>query len=168
MSKYLLDSNIFIQSKNLHYRFSFCGNFWILLQDMHATGMVFTVKVVKQELLKTKDELSDWIRSLPKEMFLDHWNAFDEWITVTEYPRICGHPYFDYALEEFANEYEADAWLIAYAKKYGYTIVTNEVRNPDMKRKVPLYDIAEAFSVPCITLFDFLEKYTDNFTLKEA
>ncbi|MFD2724514.1 DUF4411 family protein [Ignatzschineria indica] len=40
-------------------------------------------------------------------------------------------------------------------KKYGYTIVTNEVRNPDMKRKVPLYDIAEAFSVPCITLFDF-------------
>ncbi|MFD2724515.1 DUF4411 family protein [Ignatzschineria indica] len=54
MSKYLLDSNIFIQSKNLHYRFSFCGNFWILLQDMHATGMVFTVKVVKQELLKPK------------------------------------------------------------------------------------------------------------------
>ncbi len=165
MSKYLLDSNIFIQSKNLHYRFSFCGNFWNLLREMHAKEMVFTISAVKDELLKINDELSDWVKESPQEMFLDNWEALDIWVGVTEYPRTCGHPYFDYALEEFADEKEADAWLIAYANKFGYTIVTNEVKNPSMKKKVPLYDIAQAFNVPCITLFDFLERHSENFCL---
>ena len=165
MSKYLLDSNIFIQSKNLHYRFSFCGNFWTLLLDMHDKDMVFTINAVKEELLKINDELSDWVKASPQSMCLDQWDAIDDWAEVTEYPRTCGHPYQDYALEEFSNVAEADAWLIAYAKKYGYTIVTNEVRNPDMRKKVPLYDIAEVFNVPCITLFDFLEKHSENFCM---
>lgn len=31
MTRYLLDTNIFIQAKNLHYGFDFCPAFWELL-----------------------------------------------------------------------------------------------------------------------------------------
>src|SRR5699024_4532113 len=132
MSKYLLDSNIFIQSKNLHYRFSYCGNFWKLLLEMHAKKMVFTINAVKDELLKINDELSDWVKESPKEMFLDNWEALDTGAGVTEYPRTCGHPYSDYALAEFAEETESAAWSTAYRNKCDNTNHHNEFTEPSM------------------------------------
>ena len=33
MTRYLLDANVFIQAKNLHYGFDFCPAFWDWLVD---------------------------------------------------------------------------------------------------------------------------------------
>ena len=38
---YLLDANIFIQAKNLHYGFDFCPAFWEWLVAANAEGRVF-------------------------------------------------------------------------------------------------------------------------------
>lgn len=35
---YLLDSNIFIQAKNLHYGFDFCPAFWGWILQQNASG----------------------------------------------------------------------------------------------------------------------------------
>ena len=40
MTRYLLDTNIFIQAKNLHYGFDFCPAFWEWLTDRNAGGRV--------------------------------------------------------------------------------------------------------------------------------
>ena len=47
---YLLDSNVFIQAKNLHYGFDFCPAFWDWLDDSHARGTVFSIDKVRDEL----------------------------------------------------------------------------------------------------------------------
>jgi hypothetical protein len=40
MSRYLLDANVFIQAKNLHYGFDFCPAFWAwLLQCLRRSAM---------------------------------------------------------------------------------------------------------------------------------
>ncbi len=36
MTRYLLDSNVFIQAKNLHYRFEFCQAFCKVLPNVQT------------------------------------------------------------------------------------------------------------------------------------
>ena len=43
---YLLDANVFIQAKNLHYGLDFCPAFWQWLIDGHADGRVFSIDKV--------------------------------------------------------------------------------------------------------------------------
>jgi hypothetical protein len=58
---YLLDANVFIAAKNLHYGFDFCPAFWDWLIEKRDAGIVFTVEKVRDEVLAVADELSDWI-----------------------------------------------------------------------------------------------------------
>lgn len=39
---YLLDANVFIQAKNLHYGLDFCPAFWDWLIDNNREGRVFS------------------------------------------------------------------------------------------------------------------------------
>ena len=41
---YLLDTNVFIQAKNLHYGFGFCPAFWDWLIANNATQHVFSIE----------------------------------------------------------------------------------------------------------------------------
>ncbi len=43
---YLLDANVFIQAKNLHYGFDFCPAFWDWLDDANNRGVVFSIELV--------------------------------------------------------------------------------------------------------------------------
>ena len=57
---YLLDANVFIQAKNLHYGFDFCPAFWDWLVTRNAAGRVLSIEKVGDELAAVADELSDW------------------------------------------------------------------------------------------------------------
>ena len=54
---YLLDANVFIQAKNLHYSFDFCPAFWEWIDTEHAKGKVFSIEKVRDELIGGDDEL---------------------------------------------------------------------------------------------------------------
>ena len=55
---YLLDSNIFIQAKNLHYGFDFCPAFWDWLVQGKEQGSVLSIERVGTELISGDDELA--------------------------------------------------------------------------------------------------------------
>ena len=57
---YLLDANVFIQAKNLHYGLDFCPAFWDWLIAGNSNGNVFSIEKVADELAAGGDELSDW------------------------------------------------------------------------------------------------------------
>ena len=42
--KYLLDSNVFIQAKNLHYGLDFCPAFWDWLIEQNNEKKVFSIE----------------------------------------------------------------------------------------------------------------------------
>ena len=50
MTRYLLDANVFIRAKNLHYGFDFCPAFWDWLVDRNRAGTVASVERVADEL----------------------------------------------------------------------------------------------------------------------
>ena len=41
---YLLDANVFMQAKNLHYGFDFCPAFWDWLIEANAAGKVLSIE----------------------------------------------------------------------------------------------------------------------------
>lgn len=68
---YLLDANVFIQAKNLHYAFDFCPGFWDWLDDAHAAGNVFSIEKVGDEIAAGADELASWAQRRPTSFFLE-------------------------------------------------------------------------------------------------
>lgn len=57
MTGYLLDANIFIQAKNLHYGFDFCPAFWDWLVVQNEAGKVASIEKVGDELRAGNDVL---------------------------------------------------------------------------------------------------------------
>jgi hypothetical protein len=57
---YLLDANVFIQAKNLYYGFDFCPAFWEWLIKNNASGKIFSIEKVGDEIDAGTDELSTW------------------------------------------------------------------------------------------------------------
>lgn len=68
--KYLLDANIFITAKNLHYGMDFVPAFWDWLDRSHAQVTVRSTTRVQQELAAGNDELADWTE--PRGSFFYH------------------------------------------------------------------------------------------------
>lgn len=57
---YLLDADVFIRAKNLHYGLDFCPAFWEWLIDRNAAGIVFSIEKVGDEVQAIEDDLSEW------------------------------------------------------------------------------------------------------------
>jgi len=57
---YLLDANVFIQAKRLHYGMDFCPSFWDWLREQNEAGRVFSIEKVADELTAGDDQLSRW------------------------------------------------------------------------------------------------------------
>ena len=70
MSFYLLDSNVFIQAKDLHYGFDFCPAFWDWLVEQNRTGKVASVEKIEEELKAGNDELAEWAAKRGEGFFL--------------------------------------------------------------------------------------------------
>jgi len=67
---YLLDANVFIQAKRLHYGMDFCPAFWDWLITENAAKEVFSIEKVGDELLAGGDELGDWAGDRGSDFFL--------------------------------------------------------------------------------------------------
>ena len=113
---YLLDANVFIQAKNLHYGLDFCPGFWDWLVDRNATGVVFSIEKVGDELEAGTDELADWAEKRGAGFFLKpDLPVIPELGRVSEWARGSG---FDQgAVSTFLDV--ADSYLIAHASAHG-------------------------------------------------
>lgn len=61
---YLLDTNVFIQAKNLHYGLDFCPAFWQWLINQNDAGLVYTIDKVAKEITDGHpDDLYAWMKS---------------------------------------------------------------------------------------------------------
>ena len=67
---YLLDTNIFIQAKNLHYGMDFCPAFWDWLIKSHSQKKLFSIEKVCDELKAIEDSLSEWAKGRGTKFFL--------------------------------------------------------------------------------------------------
>ena len=67
---YLLDADVFIQAKNLHYGLDFCPAFWDWLIASNVANRVFSIEKVGDEIAAGDDELSVWAEARGEAFFL--------------------------------------------------------------------------------------------------
>ena len=161
MTKFLLDANVFIQAKNLHYGFDFCPAFWDWLVVQNATGTVASIEKINDELMGGGDELSDWAGSQGKAFFLPPDDQVlpalaqvSAWATSQNYEPA--------AIATFLQV--ADYWLVAHALAHGYVVVTHEVPS-DSVRKIKIPNACIGLGLTCVNPYEMLRRCRARFVL---
>lgn len=164
MTRYLLDTNIFIQAKNLHYGFDFCPAFWDWIVREHAAGKVLSIEHVSDELQAGQDDLSTWSSQLDAGFFVSPDAAtlaaaarVSAWVTQQNYEPA--------AINTFLQV--ADYWLVATALAGGHTVVTHEVPSPSIK-KIKIPNACVGAGVPFMTPYQMLRREQAKFVLGPA
>jgi len=158
---YLLDANVFIQAKNLHYGLDFCPAFWDWLIANNATGRVFSIEMVADEIAAGGDELSTWAARRGSDFFLTPDAAILSALgTVSNWAT--GHGYEAAAVNTFLQV--ADYYLVGHALAHGHTVVTHEVASSSTKRiKIP--NACIGLGVKFMTPYQMLRRERARFVL---
>ena len=161
MTRYVLDTNIFIQAKNLHYGFDFCPAFWDWLIEQNVGGRVASIDKVGDELQAGGDELSDWAKARGSAFFLPPddpvipaLTRVSAWTTAQTYEPA--------AIATFLQV--ADYWLVAHALAHGLTLVTHEVPAESV-RKIKIPNACIGLGIPCISPYEMLRRERARFVL---
>jgi hypothetical protein len=157
---YLLDANVFIQAKNLHYGFDFCPAFWDWIDREHRADRVTSVAAVGDELIAGNDELADWADDRA-DLFLDldqltlpALARVAEWAQVQDFEPA--------AVNAFMQD--ADYYLIAYAMAHGYTVVTHE-KPANSRKKIKIPTVCIALGISHMTPYAMLRRERARFVL---
>jgi len=161
---YLLDANVFIQAKNLHYGLDFCPAFWDWLIESNEAAAVFSIEKVGDEIEAGADALAAWVRGrgpgfflAPDAPVLPALATVSSWATAQAYPAA--------AVSTFLQI--ADYYLVAHALAHGHSVVTHEVPSPSLK-KIKIPNVCIGLGVKCMTPYEMLRLERARFVLGRA
>lgn len=158
---YLLDANVFIAAKNLHYGMDFCPAFWSWLVAQNERGLVFSIEKVGDEIQAIADELSAWAKQRRDGFFLrPDASVFPALHTVSEWAH--GQDYEPAAVSTFFQV--ADYHLVAQAVAGKHTVVTHEVASGS-KRRIKIPDACIGLGVKCVSPYEMLRRERARFVL---
>lgn len=156
---YLLDTNVFLQAKNLHYGFDFCPAFWGWLAREHQLGVVFSVDKVAVEL--ADPDAANWVASCAPGFFIKPTAATAGSLTAVS-TWVQSQPFTPAAVNTFLQV--ADYYLVAQARELGLTVVTHEVHSNSQNRvKIP--NVCLGLGIDCKTPFEMLRIEQARFIL---
>lgn len=160
---YLLDANVFIAAKNLHYGFDFCPAFWDWLVLAHNARKVFSIEKVRDELRAGDDELAKWAEGLPDGFFqkpdaatVPALGTIANWVNDQS-------NYSAAAKSTFLQI--ADYYLVAQALAGGHVVVTHERPNNSVN-VVKIPNVCLGVGVQYMTPFEMLRRERARFVLE--
>jgi len=158
---YLLDADVFIRAKNLHYGFDFCPAFWEWLVEKNAVGTVFSVEKVGDEVQALEDELSEWARARGDKFFLrPDASVVPSLAKVSEWASTQG--YEPSAVNTFLQV--ADYYLVSQAHAGGHIVVTHEIPAAS-RRKIKIPNACLGLGIKCMTPYEMLRVERARFVL---
>ncbi|MBX3347560.1 MAG: DUF4411 family protein [Nitrospira sp.] len=159
--KYLLDSDVFIQAKNLHYGLDFCPAFWDWLVTANLNEQVFSIEKVGDEIEAGADELASWAADRgdgfflkPDAAILPALASVSAWATTQSYEAAAVHTFLQ----------KADFYLVAHALAHRYVVVTHEVPAASTK-KIKIPNACIGIGVKCMTPYEMLRHERARFIL---
>ncbi len=158
----LLDTNIFIEAQKRYYAQDICPGFWDCLLHHCNEGTLRSIDRVREEIRKKMDRLWIWAREAPSDLFVSSseqsvQEAFFEimnWVEQQEFK--------NEAKVDFAQG--ADGWLVAYAKVHSMMLITDEVKDLRIRKKVPIPNVCEQFNIQCKGTFEMLRTLEVQFS----
>jgi len=158
---YVLDANVFIQAKNLHYGFDFCPAFWSWLDEQRTAENVFSIERVYDELRAGTDDLASWVEARqdfflrPDASIVPSLQATSQWAASGSYDPAAVNTFLQVG----------DYYLVAHAHAKAFTVVTHEIAaNSTKKIKIP--DACIALGIKCVTPYAMLRSERARFVLE--
>ena len=166
---FVLDTNVFIQAHRRYYAPDLCPGFWECLTHYCREKRVLSIDRVRNEILATStpDMLVDWVSRAPSGLFVSSAEllvsaAFKEMVNWVQR----NGQFQSAAKAEFARV--ADGWLAAYARVHNVVVVTQEVFNADVQKKVPLPNVCKQFGVEYRDTFEMLRELEARFDWRHS
>lgn len=158
---YILDADVFIRAKNLHYGLDFCPAFWEWLIRKNAAGQLFSIEKVGDEVQAVADELSEWAAIRGPGFFLrPDTTVVPALAAVSTWA--AGQRYDPSAVSAFLQV--ADYYLVSQAKAGNHTVVTHEIPSAS-PRKIKIPDACIGLDIKCMTPFEMLRRERARFVL---
>lgn len=161
---YVLDTNVFIQAKNLGYEFDICPGFWNWLEISNQQRIVFSIERVRDEIRAQEDRLTEWSKDRDDTFFLKPTReVLDALTDVGDWVR--RQNYSDAAIDTFLRG--ADFFLTAHALARNLSVVTHEtLRQATTKIKIPT--VCYGLGITCLTPYEMLRREHVRFVLEKA
>lgn len=160
---YLIDTDILIGAKNMHYGMDFCPAFWDWLVAANAAGKVLSIDAVRDDLLNGQDELAAWASSQRGEFFVSPQSSdlaalgrVTQWINDHR-------TYSAAAKQTFLGC--SDYFVVSQALAGGHIVVTHEKPENSVHRvKIP--SVCVALNVKYMTCWQMLRAERAQFVLQ--
>lgn len=160
---YILDANVFISAKNLHYGFDFCPAFWEWVVRKHQAGTLFSIEKVGDELAAGQDDLSQWADGLGDGFFLKPDAAVIPALTTVA-TWVTGQQTYSAAAKNTFLQI-ADYYLVAQALAGRHVVVTHERPNNSI-HVVKIPSVCLGVGVTYVTPFEMLRRERARFVLE--
>jgi uncharacterized protein DUF4411 len=160
---YLIDTDIFIAAKNLHYGMDFCPAFWDWLVSANQSGRLRSIEAVYDDLVESGDEVAEWAKARddgfflsPAESDLPALGQVTQWINDHQ-------TYTPAAKQTFLNC--SDYFVVSQALAGGHTVITHEKPENSVHRvKIP--SVCVALQVKYMTCWQMLRTERARFILE--
>ena len=157
---YCLDSNVLIRAWNTYYSPKFCPDYWKILNSLGKQGTIFIPEAVSDEILKTTDELSGWLKKSHISV-----RKITEEVTKCLGEIYSKDPIHERLTDSVRYRSIADPWVIAHALNEKAVVVTNEEKITAMgTKKVKIPNVCENMGIGCISDFEFIHQVKIKFT----
>lgn len=157
--KYCLDTNILIQAWQKYYSQKFCPGYWEVLNQLGDVGQIFIPEEVRDEILKTDDDLSNWVKECRIPIIKTNRAVTENLSKIYS-----ADPLHKFLVDNTKARSLADPWVIAHAMTENATVVTKEIKVTAVSStKIKIPNVCENMHIRCITDFKMIDELNIKF-----
>jgi hypothetical protein len=150
--KFCLDANVLIQAWQKYYSPKICPSYWDIFNDLGANNIIFMPEMVYNEIVRTDDDLSKWLKSSKIPI-----RKIDEQVIKCLKDIYSADPNHKYLVDNTKARSLADPWVIAHALRENATVVTKEEKVTAINTtKIKIPNVCEKMNVPWINDFQLI------------
>ena len=159
---YCLDTNVLIEPWQKYYSPRFCPEYWEVINELGSKGRIFLPEMVFEEITRTDDELSNWLRNSNIPIHKMNENVIECWKEILD-----SNPLHKFLVDNIKSRSLADPWVIAHAMNEKATVVTKENKETATNTKrIKIPNVCDNMKIRWINDFQFIEELNIQFTCK--